>query len=977
MRNLRNTFAVIVFLTIQVNLKAQQWIWASQVGKDFASDSFEPQVRTNDAGDLFTSGTFQNFAKIGDTIFYIDSSFYLYRGNYVARLNNANQLIWTQFIGGQNTALADLSIDLNNNTYVVGIFANDLILDDTTLTNGGDYESFIAAFDPLGHRKWLKRYPTIISNIVNDENNNLIYAYSTPFSTVPILGIGKISASGNEIWSKTYSSSAATIKGLKNDSNNNIYLAATFDGNEFKIGTTFYYEGTDYPSSSGLIKINATGVIQNVEIIRGASIRDFGLDSQDNIYALGTYDKSMKIRQFSFDVPETCLPPTNCEEFFIAKLNTEGTASWARKKKPEEPLVLKALTVSENGNFYIAGAFRETLAFDGVTITEQQTRSAVFIYKFNTSGIAQWAQKNSGGNQTDCFAYDVACSENKSIYLSGNFHNFNNNCWFGNDTLPKTGIYTHIFLAKMTDSQVECIPPPAPSTSNKTICSGKSTTLSASGVGILGWYSAESAGTYLGGGANYTTPVLTVNKTYYVQDSTCAPSLTRKAVLVTVNPLPVVNANSSASTVCAGTTVVLTGEGASTYSWTGGVMNGVGFIPTSTTTYTVTGTDANNCSNTRTKTINVNALPVVTANANTSTVCAGTMVTLTGGGASTYSWTGGVIDGIGFVPSSTTTYTVTGTDANNCSNTATKNINVNPLPIVTANASATMVCAGTTVTLAGGGASTYSWTGGVIDGIGFVSSSTTTYTVTGTDANNCSNTATNTINVNPLPIVTANASITAVCAGTTVTLTGGGASTYSWTGGVIDGIGFVPSSTTTYTVTGTDVNNCSNTATTTINVDPLPDVTTILNETTISANQSGAVYQWLDCNNGLSPISGATNQSYTATVNGNYAVIVSMNTCSDTSTCVNVNITGISEIPNNNNQLIIFPNPGNGSLTIQSTSDGVYTIMNESGQQIQLFELNSGNKFTINIEDLSTGIYFIVGFNNNNQMMRQKVVVTK
>ena len=150
-----------------------------------------------------------------------------------------------------------------------------------------------------------------------------------------------------------------------------------------------------------------------------------------------------------------------------------------------------------------------------------------------------------------------------------------------------------------------------------------------------------------------------------------------------------------------------------------------------------------------------------------------------------------------------------------------------------------------------------------------------------------------------------------------------------------------------------------------------------MNETTISANQIGAVYQWLDCNNGNSPIAGATDQSYTATVNGDYAVIVSLNTCSDTSTCVNVNITGINGIIKNNNQFTVIPNPSNGALTIQSTSEGVYTIMNESGQQIQLFELNSGNKFTINIEDLSIGIYFIVGYNNDNQMMRQKVVVAK
>ena len=53
-----------------------------------------------------------------------------------------------------------------------------------------------------------------------------------------------------------------------------------------------------------------------------------------------------------------------------------------------------------------------------------------------------------------------------------------------------------------------------------------------------------------------------------------------------------------------------------------------------------------------------------------------------------------------------------------------------------------------------------------------------------------------------------------------------------------------------------------------------------------------------------------------------------------------------------------------------------YTIMDKAGQTIQVFELNTGNKFSINIEDLSNGIYFIVGFNNN-QICRQKVVVAK
>jgi len=86
-----------------------------------------------------------------------------------------------------------------------------------------------------------------------------------------------------------------------------------------------------------------------------------------------------------------------------------------------------------------------------------------------------------------------------------------------------------------------CIPPTPPANTtplaNQTICSGSSTILSASGTGTLGWYSAAIGGTYLGSGANYSTPALTTNTTYYVQDSTCTVSLSRTPIAVTVNPV--------------------------------------------------------------------------------------------------------------------------------------------------------------------------------------------------------------------------------------------------------------------------------------------------------------------------------------------------------------------------------------------------------------------------------------------------------
>ncbi|NEU07573.1 hypothetical protein GZH53_04535, partial [Flavihumibacter sp. R14] len=172
-------------------------------------------------------------------------------------------------------------------------------------------------------------------------------------------------------------------------------------------------------------------------------------------------------------------------------------------------------------------------------------------------------------------------------------------------------------------------------------------------------------------------------------------------------------------------------------------------------------------------------------------------------------------------------YIVKVTDVNGCEVSADEvEVIMNPLPLVTASASHTTVCAGTPVTLSGGGADTYTWDNGVIDGTPFIPVSTTTYIVTGIDANGCSNTASVTVVVNPLPTVTATASATTICAGTPVTLTGGGAATYTWNNGVTDGVSFIPTATTSYTVTGTDASGCANTATITVTVNPCPPVAT-------------------------------------------------------------------------------------------------------------------------------------------------------
>jgi uncharacterized delta-60 repeat protein len=100
-----------------------------------------------------------------------------------------------------------------------------------------------------------------------------------------------------------------------------------------------------------------------------------------------------------------------------------------------------------------------------------------------------------------------------------------------------------------------------------------------------------------------------------------------------------------------------------------------------------------------------------------------------------------------------------------------------------------------------------------------------------------------------------------------------------------------------------------------LTINNVSDISVQLNGSTIIAANNLATYQWLDCLNNYSNIAGATNQSYTPTSIGSYAVKLSENNCIDTSSCINVTTVGLFE-NSFSNKIIIYPNPTNGKTTI-------------------------------------------------------------
>jgi hypothetical protein len=130
----------------------------------------------------------------------------------------------------------------------------------------------------------------------------------------------------------------------------------------------------------------------------------------------------------------------------------------------------------------------------------------------------------------------------------------------------------------------------------------------------------------------------------------------------------------------------------------------------------------------------------------------------------------------------------------------------------------------------------------------------------------------------------------------------------------------------------------------------------------LSADASGANYQWIDCGNGNAIIPGETSQSFTPSVNGNYAVIVTENSCSDTSACYNVSNVGIND-QSFANPIRVYPNPVQDVLAIDLGENDPEVVsiklLNLQGQAVYQ-NLSSGQtEIMIEIEGLAAGMYIL------------------
>jgi len=523
---------------------------------------------------------------------------------------------------------------------------------------------------------------------------------------------------------------------------------------------------------------------------------------------------------------------------------------------------------------------------------------------------------------------------------------------------------------------VNALPGVVASASSTNICFGDTVFLSASGADSYSWDNG------LGSGLNIeVAPSSTI--TYEVTGTNVNGCINVDQVSITVNANPTVSLASTESpsscNVSDGSITIGSG-GIGNLEWIGPVSGNASNVTLPFTAggldpgeYTFSFTDANGCD---AQDILANVVDVNTPNepiisqGDTVSFCPGQSADLSSSYASGNTWSTNETSQTISV-STIGSYSVYYSDLSGCISAETfiEVIESSPASIVTNGNVA--ICIGDDAVLTASGASNYTWDNGAGAGASVTvsPSANTTYVVTGIDANGCQAQGEVSLVINSLPVVTTAADFS-ICYGSTAGLSAIGASSYAWdnNGGTGSSISVSPTMTTTYTVTGTDINGCADTSMITVTVSPLPIVSITpssldtlcvsgADPITLSGTPSGGIFTGPGLSsNVFNPGSVGGVGSYT--INYVYTDVIG---CVGTSSLEAILVSCLSLSENLIEGLQLWPNPNNGFFNVSGFSANTdFWILDVRGRVILKGVVQSSENAQF-IMDVDNGVYFLYG----------------
>lgn len=962
------------------------YLWAHRLGSTSNDQGFH--IVLDSSANIYVAGLFQGTVDFDPGPGTQNLTFGP-PGYFILKLDADGNFIWVGAIGAP---IEDIAVDPAENVFLVGELQNTQDFDPGigvfNLSSAGSADIFIEKLDASGNMEWVHTMGS-----ADDDRGNGIAAdlsgnvYATGYfrNTIdfdPGAGTTNLSATG--------------IRDLfvqKLDGDGNLVWARSMGG-------------------------SAT----NADV-QGA---DLTVDPAQNVYLTGSF-----FNVVDFDPgPGTANLFPSSNDIFVEKLDANGDYEWAVNMGRFQSDAGNAIALDTLGNIYTTGFFENTADFDpgaGVFNLTSNGFQDIYVHKLDNNGNFVWAVSMgaNGGDQGVSIAVDQSTAVHTSGYYDGTVDfdpdamgtlNFTSNggrdifqqkllqCEIKTGTDVVTACGSHTWLNGITYTESN-------NTASFTILGGASSgcdslvfldltilpiathTDVVSACESYTWidgvtYTASNntaTQLFMGGAANGCDSLVTLDLTI-LDPATHTDVVTACGSYRWIDGLTYTASNNTATHLFSGgaangcdslVTLDLTILPIATFTdvisacdshtWVDGVTYE---SSNNSAVHTILGGASNGCDSL--VFLDLTILPSAT-NTQVVTVC------------ESFTW----IDGITYTESNNTaSHIFPGGAANGCDSLVNLDLTVLPIvthsDVVTACDSYTWID-GVTYTsdndiathLFVGGASngcdslvtldltilpsatytdivsscgSYTW----IDGVTYtVSNNTATHTIAGGAANGCDSLVM--LDLTILPIATGT-DVVEAC------------DSFDW----IDGNTYTEdNSIAQHTIVGGAANGCDSLVTLNLTITTIdPEVS--VDGNSLIANTDGASYQWIDCDNGNTPISGETGQVFMATTNGSYAVEITQNGCTAISECTSISILGLES---SFDDVAIFPNPNRGVVNIN------VGVLREAN--IRVFDL--GGKIVYEKLHLNTTVHqfdlgsrpaiYIVELSSGSQKERYRLIV--
>lgn len=622
------------------------FLWCISFGGGSASSSYNDtgyDLALDNQGNILITGIYKGTCDFDPGIgTYVISS---NSGNpdiFIAKYNTLGSFIWAKSLGGVSNDIAtSIDIDLSNNIYVSGQFygntdfdpgAGTFFLSPSLPNSNGTFsvssQIFHLKLDSNGNFVWANQsgdYSDDLSFSSIDNQGNVFstgrYAGTVDFD--PGTGIGnltspgsyygifvrKLDSNGNFMWVHGFNGSINSEgTSISTDQNGDVIITGFFQGTiDFDPGVTVFNLTSNGGTDGFILKLSNSGgfiwakQVASTSLSADESLSSVTTDSQNNIYAIGF--GSSNINNIDLDPGTGTYFLSNSYGSYLLRLNQSGTFDWAispESSVPSNYVTLCQTTTGAGGSgwdggfcidvssdaIYITGAFDHTVDFDpnsgffNLTSLGNNNSKDLFVHK-----LLLCQSTTNSINITACNSYTSPSGALHTI--SGIF----------NDTIPNAAGCDSIITINLTITQ------PTSSSIAPNLCSNS--------------YTAPDGQVYSQSGT-YTAII--------PNTAGCDSTIT---INLTLTPAPIVNAGAD-QVICEGSSVTLSGTGATVYNWSDGIINAVAFQPpVGTHNYIVTGTSANGCTDIDTVTVFVTPLPVVSFTGENTVSCSPVTFSLT------------------------------------------------------------------------------------------------------------------------------------------------------------------------------------------------------------------------------------------------------------------------------------------------------------------------------------------------------------